>query len=264
MSGPVDGQLQSLAKSASVVQLLAAKGEQSISEVSAELGLSKTGAHRIVSTLREVGLAGQDPRSRRYHLSPLLWEYAVQALQRTPLFELAVRQVQFLARRAGCSTNLSLPDGAETLFVLRVGMEEGMPLTHPISLRRPAYCNAAGKAMLAFQDPAQVERVLEAPLLPITPSTITDPVQLREELQQIRAERLAYNRGEMDPRVHGLASPIFNSAGEPVAALALAARPEDFTPEFVANARQQVLAATREVSRALGFRDEVPGASSIA
>ena len=53
-------------------------------------------------------------------------------------------------------------------------------LSFPVGLRRPLYCAAVGKLLLAHQPEAWIDDYLQrTPLVPYTPHTQTDPEALR-------------------------------------------------------------------------------------
>jgi len=249
------GELLTLTNGVAVIRLVAAAGELGVAEIGARLGLSKTAAHRIASTLATLGIFAQDHRTRRYHLTQSLWDTALDAMHRTPLFDLAVKHVQRIAFQLQASTNLSIPDGTETAFLARVSIEPDGPIFYPIAVRHPAYRNAAGKAMLAFQGDELFQAVVAAGLEAVTPNTVTDPEALAGELAEVRALGYAVNRGESVPGLAGMGVPIFSGDGLPVAAFGMSVPAERFTPDFVASTSGIMLAAAREVSHALGYRE---------
>ena len=73
--------------------------------------------------------------------------------------------------------------------------------------RAPAYCVATGKALLAHAAAGLVDRVA-LDLKPFTSYTIVTPNELKVELERVRQQGYAINRGEWRDGVCGLAAPI--------------------------------------------------------
>src|SRR5690606_34696306 len=111
-----------------------------------------------------------------------------------------------------------------------------IPQYAPIAERRPAYCAAAGKAMLAFQSEAAIEAVCAHGLEGFTANTITRPATLREELARARASAVACNRGEIQLERYGVGVPILDADEQPVAGFAVSIPRERFSDELVARA----------------------------
>jgi DNA-binding IclR family transcriptional regulator len=84
------------------------------------------------------------------------------------------------------------------------------------------HATAFGKLMLAFLEPdAREERLTRSPLQPITPATVTDPGILRRQLQQVRANGLAMEIDEFQPRLSCMAAPVTDAVGRFVGAVAI-------------------------------------------
>lgn len=60
----------------------------------------------------------------------------------------------------------------------------------------PLYCSANGKALLAALPPDQLAQAMPKRLVQLTPNTITDQAALRDELDRVRADGVAYDREE--------------------------------------------------------------------
>ena len=104
--------------------------------------------------------------------------------------------------------------------------------------------------LLAFGDRELQERILAAPLPPLTRETITDPAALRRKLAEVRALGHAVARGFIETVSTGVAVPVRDETGMVVAALSVVLRRDDpVEPALV-----ELHAGKREIERALGFR----------
>ncbi len=72
----------------------------------------------------------------------------------------------------------------------------------------PINAAASAKAIFAFQPEPVIAKALAAPLHAFTDRTITDPVKLRQNLEEIRAKGYAMCADELDPGVLSYACPI--------------------------------------------------------
>ncbi|GAC1611919.1 MAG: hypothetical protein NVS3B26_29570 [Mycobacteriales bacterium] len=80
---------------------------------------------------------------------------------------------------------------------------------------------AAGKAILAWANPRQVQATFRGRLVSRTPRTLATVEALQQELAKVRArDRLAYSREESSPGVTCVAACLRGSSGA-VAALSL-------------------------------------------
>lgn len=85
------------------------------------------------------------------------------------------------------------------------------------------HCSAAGKVLLANQNPGELDRRLgrATTLRKLTAGTITEPTMLTTELERIRHTGCAFDSGEAVPDLHCAAAPIKDEAGSVVAALSV-------------------------------------------
>ena len=85
-----------------------------------------------------------------------------------------------------------------------------------------AYCTGIGKVLLAQLARDQLEEYL-APgdFVPLTPNTICDAEALRHEVDQVREQGWALDRGEMYPELRCLAIPVYDPTGRLMAALSV-------------------------------------------
>jgi len=67
--------------------------------------------------------------------------------------------------------------------------------------------------------PAIVDDLLKNKLKRYTRKTITDPRVLKRRLNDVRKTGVAFDYGELDPDMQGMAAPVFNYEKRPVAAV---------------------------------------------
>jgi DNA-binding IclR family transcriptional regulator len=80
---------------------------------------------------------------------------------------------------------------------------------------------AGAKAILAFTDPAVVDRLFNGELEKFTENTITDVKRFKDHLKEIKLQGIAYDRGEANKDVHAVSVPVFNQFKEPIAAISI-------------------------------------------
>jgi DNA-binding IclR family transcriptional regulator len=118
----------------------------------------------------------------------------------------------------------------------------------------PLHCGASGKLLLAFQPESEIDRVIEETgLKPWTEKSITDPVLLKKNLENIRNQGYAFTKGERETGAASIAAPIRNHTGNVVAAVTISGPDSRFTPENVERYITLVTEAARKISKNLGY-----------
>ncbi len=121
-----------------------------------------------------------------------------------------------------------------------------------------AYCTAIGKVLLAQLSPEQLDEYL-APgdFVSLTETTISQPDVLRTELDEVRNQGWAIDRGEMYPELRCLAAPIHDRTGRVIAAISVTdtCKPgrTDEVEEELLKLLPRINAATEEISVLLRF-----------
>lgn len=213
--------------------------ELSVVDIARRTGLPRTTVHRIVDSLRGVGFVEQESSRGRYRLGLKLFELGNTALGNLPLYREAAPFVDTLAKLSGEGVHLCVFDGSQMVFVKKGDAPAGKPQNTLVLMEgSPCHATGVGKATLAFQPDAVVERVIRTGLRRFTAQTIVDPAQLRAELAEIRARGYAVDDGEHDSSVRCVAAPVRNGAGRVIAGISvsgLARRiPDSRIPELAA------------------------------
>lgn len=190
-----------------------------VSDVARTLSINVTTAHRTLRALLSAGYVAQNPDTDRYRLGRQAFLLGLAA-SRNLGFTAVTPILERLRDETGESANLVVRDGNEGLVVLRVESEQPLRFTQEAGARIPLHCTSSGKALLAFApDPAQALAGLE--LTRMTSLTLTSRKALLRDLTEIRDAGFSVNRGERIPGVCGVAAPVLDQDGQPVAAVAV-------------------------------------------
>lgn len=104
----------------------------------------------------------------------------------------------------------------ESLQLVRVAGSVGQ--------ERPLYAGSTGKVLGAFQDEEEIRRrLMDEPLTPFTPRTITSPQALLEEYAAIRKQGYAISDGELNIETIGIGAPVRDESGNVWAAISIGA-----------------------------------------
>ena len=237
-----------------------------MSELSIELGTAKSTVSRIARTLEAEGFLERAPNSERFRLGLKLWELGSQVMgHRRDFPRLARRHLREIIERIDESAQAVILDGTEAVYVETADALRSIRTHAAIGQRFPLTCTGTGKALLAFQSDTFIASLLAGKLKAYTRRTVTDPAELRGELQRIRKRGYAINRGEWREDIGGIAAPVFDHAGAVVGALGVTMPLDRFPKEIASPASDAVTRAAQNLSRELGYlpedhdrRQEVP------
>lgn len=234
--------------------LARAEGPVSLSALSAEVGLHISTVHRLLNTLARRGFVEQEPYQGRYRLGLKLFEIGHRALYSLDIRAVARPFMRQLVEEFNETANLAVLDGTEVVYIDQVESKNMVKMMARPGTRGPAYCTGAGKVLLAYLPPSQLEKVLSSlNLEPYTPMTITDVGRLKQELEAVRQQGFAIDREELEEGVRCVAAPIRNHEQRVVAALSVSGPSNRLTEELIRERLvEAVCRAARVISEALG------------
>jgi DNA-binding IclR family transcriptional regulator len=189
------------------------------SELARRTGLSKTTVFRIIRELVEVGALvpvgdGYRIGLRLFELGSLHYPQEMRDALEPFLEDLHVA--------TGLTVLSGVLDGSDVVFLeYYASRRRGLRPGTLVGSQVPAHCSACGKILLAALPSAKLDRILADPLPALTPKSITDPVKLRAELDQVRRAELAFEYEEMAPGTVSVAVPVRSPRGTISAGLAV-------------------------------------------
>lgn len=223
--------------------------EWGVSEVAEAIGVPRSSAHALLSSLVETGLLQCRTRGR-YRIGWRIVELSETLRGSLDVRSAAEPVLQDLVQRYGETSHLAVMERHKVLYVDKViGNRVINVVGARVGAQLDAHCSAVGKMLLAHRDLEEVRRfVLDKPLRRLTPSTITNPKALEQELVGVRNGGCAFDSGEAVTEVHCVAAPVRDEMGSVVAAVSMTVPATRFAParnEF----RRAVIAAGAEISR---------------
>lgn len=212
--------VQSIERAFAVLGALA-DGPIGVTEVADRAGLPKSTAARLLTSLTREGVVEQVPGDTRYRLGGRLTTLAAGVLPTRSLVRLARPSLAELSSDVGEAAGLSVPDGDLVHYVEQVDSPNPVSVRDWTGSRLPMHAVSSGQALLAFRQPAALERYLASSLERFTERTLVEPDALRERLREVRHDGYAWAREEFDRGISSVAAPIADASGEVIAAVHL-------------------------------------------
>ncbi len=244
--------VRSVQRALELLTVVAEGEELSLAKLAEATRLAPSTAHRLLSTMLELGFVQQDPGSRRYGTGPRLLGLVSAAEQRlAALRAAALPHMTELAGACGETAHLTILDGSEVVFIDQVLGQGTIRVDVKVGSRMDAHVTAAGKALLAWQPDGYLEPMFTAGLKRFTPHTLTEPDALRADLDGVRARGWASELEEHELGAGCVAAPIMPGAGAPVASLSVSGPTSRLQPERFASLGQRIRDAADRVAGAL-------------
>ncbi len=223
-----------------------------LAQLSTDLALPKSSVHGLCNTLMSFGyLRRQDDGA--FLIGPRVMTLAEAFIAGTNV----AREFNALWSEAAIATDetilLSVLSGAEVVYVAARNGARPLGLAFNVGMRLPAHLAATGKAMLAFHEPDFVRQLFPHEPLPTMsgkgPRTVA---ALLKELARTRRRGHSVDDQTVREGVYSLGAPVFNAAGQPVAAIGVCINREQVDTEHGRRQTDAVMQAARLLSQRLG------------
>lgn len=212
--------LSTVNRALTLLELLAENNGLTVTQLADRLGTGKATAFRLTKTLVERGWVDKDDEMR-YRLGPGMLSLA-PALRPGQDLRRNLRPIMDeLHDETRETIHLTILQGRYVTYVEQLVSPKPVHSVSTLGNRSPAHCVSPGLAQLACLAEDAVDWILAAPLRRYTEHSITDPDEVRTELEQIRHRGYAVNRGSFRAEVGGVGVAVLDGRGKPIAALSV-------------------------------------------
>ena len=222
-----------------------------LDEIAAEVGLTRSNAHRTLQTLVHAGYVERDLVHGGYRGTMRVFALGVRLLGDRDVRKAAPASMAVLARATGETIHLSLLDGMDVIYIDKIDSDQPIRAYSIVGGRAPVHAVATGKALLSMQSAEWLD-ALPRVLPRYTAATVTDREVLKKELAKAARQGYAINCGEWREGVGGLAAPVFDGFDRPIAAVGLSGPLERLTLSRMRGLAPQVVETAARISAALG------------
>lgn len=245
--------IQSLARGLEILgQFTADTRSLSLSDLSRRTGLHRATIHRFVKTLEMGGYLISDAGSGLYSIGPA-WAMALYALGSDTIFaEILSTDLRALAESSHETVALGVRRGDNVqIFDAQPPSRGFVPKLPPSRLHSlHVTWNVHSQLLLAFSSEDTKRRMLAVPATRYTEHTVVDPEAVRQRLERVAREGVAYDREELHIGTCAVAVPVM-LWGRAVAALALIVPVERFSDDAVPSFIDQLHVAAHAMEERL-------------
>ncbi len=229
--------------------LLEAEDSMRIRDLAAKTNIPKSTVQRILDSLGENGWVCQDEKTQSYHIGFKFLSMTNSWRLRLELTRHAHDEMLALSKKSEQTILLLVQDGYRGVCLDKVEPERTIKLVAEPGKVFPLHAAACGKILLAYAQRNLQNYILESPLKPFTPFTITSPAALQKEILKIQSEVKAVSVEEMTYGAAEIAVPLFNGDGSLMAALSIAGPKFDVEPKLEEFERMLRISADNIVKR---------------
>lgn len=218
-----------------------------VTDVAEAIGVANSTAHRLLATLVHRRLMHHDVTRRTYHSGIELVTLAHAVLRHNSLPEVAQPFLDELAAEVDETVHLTVLHGSEVMFVAVAQGTHAVRAADRTGTTLPSHLSAAGRALLAGLNPAELDSVAKTIA---SRGVDIDIDELRQHLADVEQRGYAVNRGETERDLWAVAAPV-RSAKSIVASITVGCPVSRSDEAWIKAAGASVVAAAAALSAQL-------------
>ena len=228
-----------------------------VREAARKAGLSSSTTGRIFSTLKDLGMLYQDPETQKYTLAGKVLAWAEIYSATLDVRKIAQPFIHDLQQVTGETVSLYVQEGGNRVCVERLESNQNVRVVARIGRNIPLYTGSAGKLFLAYLPEEERDAIINSTdLEPLTPYTITDSEQLRQQALIIQKQGYSISHREWTIDASGVSAPIFNQQGKVIAALTVSGPTQRFNQTSMVKFTAACKQTADEISKLLGYSSQ--------
>lgn len=218
------GAVKSATRALDLLEYLGRWGAQKThAEMAEELGIPKSSLTQLLKTLVNRGYLAYVPASKGYELGAAVSRLARHARGGNEVIPVAESVLEWITAQTQESCALNVIKGNVSQVVACATSPRRLLYHMRLGDTAPLYATSGGKALLAFlPDEMLKEYLAQVTFERITPATIRSAGALKRELAEVRRGGVAFVVEEFTPGIAGVARPILDETGYPLASINIA------------------------------------------
>lgn len=209
-----------LSKGLSILENLAgSRHGKGVTELSKELGLTKSNTFRLLQTLSGLGYVQHLP-NKTYAATLKTWRVGRASVENLNLRELAAPELTYLSNETRETVYLAVRENLSVVYIDKIDSQKPIRSWNAIGGTAPLHCVGTGKAILAADYANLRDRISES-LTRHTENTIMNMVNVDADVETTIARGYAFDNGEFRERILSLGAAITLPGGEPIGALGI-------------------------------------------
>jgi DNA-binding IclR family transcriptional regulator len=225
-------------------------------EIISDLGLPRSSAHGLLSTLCTAGWLDHNGASKQYSLGLRAWQVGQLYTGHEDLANVSKPIMDRLSASLGETVQLARLDGVENVYIA-ISHSGGMRLGSSVGMRLLAHATGIGKALLSTLEPDEAVRRLSSVALPrLTDRTVTDVAELSRLVAAARVSGYSVDDEEYLGGCRCVAVPLTTESGGGMNTALSVTMPTAHTDsDWPGNIIRPLAAAAQQIRALLGVRE---------
>ena len=250
---PLSDSLQSVERALRVVEVLVHEARpMSVREISEQIAINRTTAHRLVATLCASGWAERAPDGR-FQLSVKFLAIGHVVNHQRHFLEEIRPELMRLSQLSRETVHVGVLDGFEVLHVDKIESLERVGVSSRIGTRGAVHSTSLGMAIMSAQDDDEVERYIAAARGLPAPLGLSDPERFLRRLQEAQERGFSMDDEDDSIGVRCVGVAVRGPDAHPLFAISITGPSPRFTRESALRYGPELVKTGKRLSQKFGF-----------
>lgn len=227
-----------------------------LTEISNQLNLNISNSQRLLNTLHENDYLRRDPQTKEYELGYMILNLSGIIKTTMEVYQEAHPILQDLAEELDNAIHLGVLEGTKIVYLNKLEAKHPLRLNSHVGIRKPAYCTACGKIMLAYQNKEKQSSLLEEieqdGFVRYGKNTVTSSEQLSQQLKEIKSVGFSVCIDDFSGVV-SIAAPIRDYTDDVIAAVSVTSEVYKINDEDLPFYIEHIVNGANKISEKLGY-----------
>lgn len=249
-----DNNVQSIDRALDIIEALSGEsGGLGVTEIATRIGLHKSTAHRIITTMANRGYLTKND-SGNYQIGLKLIEAVSCYINSLELQTEARPYIAKITGELGLTCHLGVLDGSEVVYIEKMDVFSNVRMYSQIGLHVHSYSSSLGKCLLSNYSSEDLRRIMSnCSFIKFTDKTISSIDELIADLDLVRKRGWGIDDEESEVGHRCVGSPIYDYRGDIIAAISASGPTSIFTADRIDHVAGYLKEQAMEISKSMGY-----------
>lgn len=217
-------------------------------EIAKKVGLPRVSVYRYLNTLVDRGLLEKDDDSLKFRLGYKLLYFQSLIHYNDVLEKVALPVMTQISKNIKETIHLTIFKNGQGTIIESIESSASVRVAPPLGTPLPVNGGSTLEAIIAFLPANEIDELCNQEFIEFTKNTIMTKPALINKLEKVRQDGYAYSYEEVHDGAWGVAAPIFNRNGRPIASLGISGPIFRLSDSLKELAIEHVLKSSNEIT----------------
>jgi len=248
-------------KAIAILARLAETAPLSINDFHTQLGIPKSSAFVILSTLERYQMIEKTPEGK-FVLGPMLFTLGMAYQKHIDIRRIARPHMQELVDNTRYTCHLATLQNNRAVYIDKVEGGGFVRFATYVGQALPLHLSGVGKALLMGMSDDAIEKAVADQLDPLTEKSHRTVQDVLEDIRNAKETGYAIEEEQMEEGIRCIGAPIYGPSGDVIASMSLTSLSGDMPAHKLPALGKRLVETTRAISSELGYtsrpRDAAP------